>query len=199
MANQAQQYIAFGMPSLYLLVLALVVVIARTHLMASIRGAAGSLTRIVLLFVGVVSFVLCGILLYSSAWQQALVGATVNLIVIFFAGNDAAAASADKFAVFLFGWMLVLVGIPDKVLTGMLSAVDSKNCATRFVGYDDVMCIQSYITALLFMTIVVIGLALLEIIIVASIAAENGIGGKDKVNAPPSDSEALNREECSAP
>eukprot|EP00164_Ancoracysta_twista_P009719 GFYU01014463.1.p1 GENE.GFYU01014463.1~~GFYU01014463.1.p1 ORF type:complete len:215 (-),score=34.02 GFYU01014463.1:67-666(-) len=197
MANQAQQYIAFGMPSLYLLVLALVVVIARTHLMASIRGAAGSLTRIILLFVGVVSFVLCGILLYSSAWQQALVGATVNLVVIFFAGNDAAAANADKFTVFLFGWILVLVGIPDKVLTGMFSSVDSKNCADRFVGYADVMCIQSYITALLFMTIVVIGLALMEIIIVASMAADNGIGQKE--NTHPSDSEALNREEGNAP
>lgn len=198
MGTQAEQFNAFGMPSLYLLVLVLVIVAARDQLKTSLLGAAGNLSRIVLLLVGAVSFVLCGILLYSSAWQQALVGATVNLFVIFFAGNQTAAPHADKFAAFLFGWFLVLVGIPDKTFDGMLKAVDSKNCANRFSGYSDVICIQSYITALLFMSIVVTGLALLEIILVAIMAAENGIGNKNEKGAA-DESQALNREGYHAP
>eukprot|EP00758_Cryptobia_borreli_P019248 Tbor_TRINITY_DN8249_c0_g1::TRINITY_DN8249_c0_g1_i1::g.15404::m.15404 len=171
-SENAAKYEAFGMPSLYLIVVIIVIACFYRKMMESLENAKKEVSRFVMTVISIMSLFACLFLLYSSAWPYGLMGVMFYIVVLLLAGHPDSAKHANKTAVMIFIWFLLLVGIPAGPFEGVLQTISYSNCGNNFPWYKSVVCSHSYITAVLFFTVNLIGGTLLLLIMTVNIAVQ---------------------------
>lgn len=182
-----------GQPIFYMVIFAIVVFFTHKTLLNAHKNYHGDPQLIWSFRCCMICAALSLLLVWTPAWNYALVSLIIALVMAFVCSSDSFSEHGQKILIGSVLWLLILVGIPDKLSTGIINTVTLSNCNSYYNTYKSTMCMNGWVVITEILATVHIGFSLVAMLTIAGAvvnAPKGGIQG--------SQSESLIPEKASA-
>lgn len=159
--EKSSQMKGIGMPILFMFTLGLAAFFSRAQLLEAVSAARGDINLGVNLIVSLVTIVSSIFIYFTPAFGYGLVSSVLayaNIVGLSRSGSIAMYSGIVQFV-----WFCLLVGIPDKVSDGIITAITT-DCTTFYSGYTDVMCKSGWLVFAQILACVQIGITLTSLL-----------------------------------
>ena len=166
MATAADNFKAFGLPCILIVILMATMAVTRKRLAAAAAASRATHIQMGVTFAAVATVIGSIPLFFTAAWAYGLVSAINGYIILLVCGERGIERSAGPLFVFEGIWFLVLIGLPTILGQGVIADMSTSNfsCATWFQTAQWTMCKEGWLTFAEMCAVAIVGMNFLTLI-----------------------------------
>ena len=166
-----------GEPIFYMIIFAAIVAFTHKTLISAHQNFTGDPQLAWAFRCSVASAVLSILLLWTPAWNYALVSLIMALVMAFVCNAENFAEMSGHVVTASVVWFLILVGIPDRLSAGIITTVSLANCNNFYNTYNGVMCANGWVVVTEILATLHIGFSMVSMLTIAGAKMGKPMGG----------------------